>query len=397
MTSAGSDLSASVDRWLEQHGDGLIALRRELHANPEISGAEYATTRTVADHLDLAGLTTHGLSVGTGLWCDLDGDGDGRRIAIRADLDALAMHDDKDVTYRSLVDGVSHACGHDVHTVTALGTALYFARHRDRCPGNLRFVFQPAEERVPGGALDVLADDALSGCDAIVGLHCEPKLDVGTVGVRRGPVSSAADMIAIDLAGPGGHTARPELTIDLIAVAARVVAELPSRVAELLGQDHEIKLVFGSLQAGDAANVIPTRATLRASVRTPSLDAWEKLPDAVERALGEVLADTGAQWELDYTHGVPPVINDHEVTEEVARAAMRRFGDDRVVTVEQSWGGDDFAWYTREIPGSYVRLGVHDPASTRRRDLHAGHFDVDERSIAVGIRLLTSFIEEHFA
>ncbi|MEM8620477.1 MAG: amidohydrolase [Actinomycetota bacterium] len=396
MTGDGSELSTAVDHWLEQHGDGLIALRREFHANPELSGAEYATTRTVADRLDLAGLTTHGLSVGTGLWCDVGAD-PGERIAIRADLDALAMHDDKDVIYRSLVDGVSHACGHDVHTVVALGTALFFARHPDRRPGNLRFVFQPAEERVPGGALDVLADDALADCDAIVGLHCEPKLEVGTIGVRPGPVSSAADMMTVELIGPGGHTARPELTVNLIAAAATVITDLPMRVAEMLGHEHEVKLVFGSVQAGDAGNVIPTRATLRASVRTPSLDAWEKLPDVVERALHEILAGTGAECELDYTHGVPPVINDRAVTEEVARAAVRRFGDDRVVTVEQSWGADDFAWYTREVPGSYVRLGVHDPTSTQRRDLHAGHFDVDERSIAVGIRLLTSFIEEHFA
>ncbi|MEM9516105.1 MAG: amidohydrolase [Actinomycetota bacterium] len=396
MTIAGSSLSASVDRWLDQHGDDLIALRRELHANPEVSGEEYATTRFIANRLDLAGVTTHGFSVGTGLWCDVDGRRSGPRVAIRSDIDALAMNDDKDVPYRSQVPGVSHACGHDVHTTIGLGVALFFARHPELCPGNMRFLFQPAEERVPGGALDVLADDALAGCDTVIGLHVEPKLDVGTIGVRRGPVSSAADMMTIELTGPGGHTARPELTVDLIAVAAEVITELPRRVTDLLGPEHEMKMVFGSIQSGDAANVIPTRAAMRASVRTRSLDAWEKLPEVVERALGEILGEHGARVQLEYTHGVPPVVNDVAVTDAVGRAATRRFGDDRVVIVEQSWGGDDFAWYTREVPGAYVRLGVHDPASLQRRDLHAGHFDVDERAIAIGVQLLTAFIEEHY-
>jgi amidohydrolase len=193
-------------------------LRRNLHAHPELSGQERATTDLVHERLELAGLDPRRLTVGTGLVCDIVPDGadisptgtfDGG-LALRADLDALAMADEKDVAYRSQVDGVSHACGHDVHTTVVLGTALYFAHHRDALAGPLRFIFQPAEERVPGGALDVLTDDGLGGVAAIVGLHCEPKLDVGTIGLKPGAISSAADMAVITLSGPGGHTARPE-------------------------------------------------------------------------------------------------------------------------------------------------------------------------------------------
>jgi amidohydrolase len=224
----------SLDTWLDAHGQGLIALRRNMHAHPELSGSEHATTELVEERLVLAGLAPRRLAVGTGLVCDLvpPRGPDGRApIVLRADLDALAMPDEKDVSYASQHPGVSHACGHDVHTTVVLGAALYFAHHPDELPGPVRVLFQPAEERVPGGALDAIADGAIDGAAAIVGVHCEPKLDVGTIGLRTGPISSAADMAVITLTGQGGHTARPELTVDLVDVAARVVADLPRRVA----------------------------------------------------------------------------------------------------------------------------------------------------------------------
>lgn len=402
----------AVDRWLTEHGDGLIALRRNLHAHPELSGQERATTDLVCERLELAGLDPRRLTTGTGLVCDLvpdglsvgPGDGFDGGLALRADLDALAMADEKDVAYRSQVPGVSHACGHDVHTSIVLGTALYFAHHRDQLHGPLRFIFQPAEERVPGGALDVLADDGLRGVGAIVGLHCEPKLDVGTIGLRRGAISSAADMAVITLSGPGGHTARPELTVDLITLAARVVSELPGRVGARVAhldpdggdQDPLVKLVFGSIHAGDAANVIPTHCVLKASIRTPSLPVWDELPAVFERELRTLVEGTGATLEIGYTHGVPPVVNDSEVTDIVGDAAATAFGAAAIEPVQQSWGGDDFAWFTRQVPGTYVRLGVRAPNGPTL-DLHAGHFDVDERAIAVGVRLLTATVDRYFA
>jgi amidohydrolase len=302
------------------------------------------------------------------------------------------------VHYRSQVPGVSHACGHDVHTTVVLGTALYFAHHLDELPGPLRFIFQPAEERVPGGALDVLADGGLDDVEAIVGVHCEPKSDVGVVGLKPGPISSAADMATITLNGPGGHTARPELTVDMIALAARIVHELPRRAAAALDDPAEVKIVFGSLNAGEAANVIPSHCLLRVSIRTPSVDVWEQLPSIVATVLADLVNEAGATHHLDYVHGVPPVINDGRLTEIVRRAATAEFGADSVRPAVQSWGGDDFAWFTREVPGTYIRLGVHDPDSSGPRlDLHAGHFDVDERAIANGVRLMVATAHEYFA
>jgi amidohydrolase len=389
----GGDADGPLNDWLAEHGEGLVALRRTIHAHPELSGEEYATTELVAERLELAGLKPRRLGAGTGLVCDIDPPGsvNGRqRLALRADLDALAMTDEKDVGYASRTPGVAHACGHDVHTTVVLGTALYFAHHLDQLDGPVRLLFQPAEERVPGGALDVIADGGLDGVDAIVGVHCEPKLDVGTVGIRPGPISSAADMAVIDLTGPGGHTARPELTVDLVALAGRLISELPGRVGARVG-GGEVKVGFGAVHGGDAANVIPTHCRLKVSIRTPSLPVWETLPDIVDEETRAIVAGTGAGIEIEYTHGVPPVVNDAAVTEVMRRAAASTAKS--VVPVEQSWGGDDFAWFTRIVPGSYVRLGVRTPGGPTL-DLHAGHFDVDERAIDMGVRLLAAAIRE---
>lgn len=382
--------------WLDEHRAELVAFRRHLHAHPELSRQEFASTELVAERLELAGLRVQRMSVGTGVVADLVR-GDGPMIVLRADLDALAMADEKDVPYASKVPGVAHACGHDVHTSVVLGAALQLAHDPASISGTVRFVFQPAEEQVPGGALDVLADGVLDGADAVVALHCEPKLDAGIIAVRDGPITSAADSVSIHLHGPGGHTARPELTVDLVSVAARLVSELPDRVAGAVADLGEIKLVFGAVLAGDAANVIPTHAELRASVRTPSLEVWERLPEVVAAEVAAIVEPSGASHELTYVHGVPPVVNDIGINELVRSAAAAAPSPLTVVEAPRSWGGDDFAWLTRATPGSYVRLGVHDPDwGATRLDLHAGLFDVDERAIGIGVEVLVGTVHGFF-
>ena len=337
---AAHNSGRSIDAWLTEHGEGLIALRRNLHAHPELSGAEFATTDLIAERLDLAGLTPRRLTSGTGLWCELDGPAqNGPLLALRADIDALGMPDQKDEPYRSQVAGVCHACGHDVHTSVMLGAALYFAHHPDHLPGRLRFVFQPAEERVPGGALDVLADGVLDGVDGIVGVHCDPKLDVGRIGLKDGPISSAADMARIVLRGPGGHTARPEQTVDMVSLAARVITELPTMISAAVGGADRVKVVFGAVHAGDAANVIPTSCELRASVRTPLLDVWEQMSAVFDRELDSLLAGSKAEFELEYTHGVPPVVNDRDLVEVVVAR-----GDGRVRCRCRHAGRAELGW-----------------------------------------------------
>jgi amidohydrolase len=395
VTGLENTARRALDEFLTTHLDELVVLRRHLHAHPEASREEHETTAMVADRLRDAGLHPRRLSSGTGLWCDVGGAvpaGSGRTIAVRADLDALRMPDEKSVPYRSQRPGLAHACGHDVHTTIVLGAGLALASlaNTGALAGTVRLVFQPGEEVVPGGALDVLADGGLDAVDAIFGLHCDPKFDAGTVGVRPGPITSAANEVRITLHGPGGHTARPQLTADLVALVGRIVTELPARVAEI---DGALLLVFGSVHAGDAANVIPTSAVIAGTLRTPDRDAWDGAQDLVERLLADLAADTPATAELEYVRGAPPVVNDEELTTLFARVAASELGPEHVVEVPQSAGGDDFSWYLERVPGCYWRLGVHDPESGHPRiDLHTGNFDVDERAIGVGIRVLTRVV-----
>ncbi len=392
MTGPGLTGSA-LDDWLPTYDEELVAFRRHLHTYPELSGEEHATTHLIAERLRAAGLVPRVLSCGTGLVCDI---GDEPRVALRGDIDALAMPDAKPVSYRSQRPGVAHACGHDVHATVTLGAGLYLAHHWPEDLGGLRLIFQPAEERLPGGALDVIADGGLESVDRLFGLHCDPKLSVGQVGLRSGPITSAADMVTIELFGPGGHTARPERTVDMVALAARVVSELPGRVRSRLGPDAPVRLVFGALHTGDAPNVIPAHAELRASVRTPLISLWDALPAAIEAELGLLVDEIGTSCALHYTRGVPPVTNDAAAVDEVRRGVLEALGRDAITEAVQSWGGDDFAWYTQHVPSAYIRLGTHDPADLGPRlDLHAGHFDVDERAIAIGVRVLVAAVEQH--
>jgi amidohydrolase len=389
-----------IDEFLDAHGQELVAFRHHLHANPELSHLEHRTTELIGERLRVAKLEPRVLSSGTGLICDL-GDTDGPRIALRADIDALGMDDMKDVHYRSTVPGVAHGCGHDLHATVVLGAALALATRLEaqgdlpfRAGVGIRLLFEPAEESVPGGAVTVIEDGGLDDVVAVFGFHADPKVDVGLVGVRAGALTSAADVVEISLGGPGGHTARPHLTVDLVAIAGRIAHELPALVDRRCGERGELSLVFGSLQAGHAPNVIPTRAVLRGSLRTPDRRVWAEAESIVRSALDELVGSTGAEVHFGYQRGVPPVMNSAEEAELVADAVRSAIGPDCVVEAPRSRGGDTFAWYQERVPGCYARLGVHDPGSDGPRlDLHSGMFDVDDRAIDVGVRVMVRTVE----
>jgi len=366
----------------------LVAFRRHLHAHPELSYAERETTDLIMQRLQVAGLEPRLLPNECGLTCDI-GSGPGPVVALRADIDALAMDDEKDVPYRSQRPGVAHACGHDVHTTMVLGAGLALNELVDERPGRVRLIFEPAEESLPGGAVEVIDAGGLDDVVAIYGLHCDPKIDVGSIAVRVGALTAATDMVMLDLHGPGGHTARPHRTVDLVKVAARVVTELPDIVRDRLSDHNEALLVFGALRAGDAVNVIPSHAELRGTFRTQQLDVWNKAEPVVTKAVSQLLTGTGAEWNLDYRRGIPPVVNDAAETARLATAAALVVGENAVIEAPQSMGGDSFAWFLQVVPGSYARLGVHDPATNQERlDLHSSSFDVDERAIDIGVAVL---------
>jgi amidohydrolase len=381
-------LPGQLDRWLASRGAELVAVRRHLHAHPELSNQEFETAAMIARELAVAGLSPRLLPKGNGVICDV-GTGD-RIVALRADLDALPLPDIKDVPYRSTVEGACHACGHDVHTTILLGVGLALAQlaERGELEGRVRLLFQPAEESFPSGAHDMIAAGGLKDVSAIFGLHCAPLLPAGLVGVRSGALTAAADLVEIKVSGPGGHTARPHLTADLVYALSRAVVEVPSLLARRVDPRAGVSLMFGMLNAGTVANAIPIEGTAKGTVRVLSREAWQDLPELVPQLIREVVAGTGAEVDIIYTRGVPPVINDRMATAIVAGAAAAALGADRVVEADVSMGGEDFAFYLEQVPGAMIRLGTGIPGSDVRFDIHQSRFDVDERAIGYGIRVM---------
>ena len=380
---------ARVAAVVDQLAPELIAFRRDLHAHPEPSWEEHRTTRLLLDRLRLAGLDPHVAPTpsGTGVICDI-GSG-GPMVAVRGDIDALRLHDTKEVPYRSTVEGVCHACGHDLHATAALGAGLALAEAMAEraAPGRVRIILQPAEEAVPGGALSLLGAGVVDDVEAVFALHADPSRAVGCLGISAGPVTSAADQLNIKLYGPGGHTGRPHESVDLAHLAARVALELPMSLNRLSDPRDGLNLTFGAIQVGDAPNVIATEAHLMASLRATGRGAWARPPTHLERIVASIVEPLGATWELDHRRGAPPVVNDPWAAAIAAAAAGEVVGEERVGTTEQSAGGEDFSWYGEKARLGYLRLGVWDPARLRT-DLHAGGFDLDESAIAIGAKVL---------
>ncbi|GHH86458.1 amidohydrolase [Streptomyces capitiformicae] len=372
----------------------LVAFRRDLHMHPELGNQEFRTTAAIKARLEKAGLRPRVLDTGTGLICDI-GDWDGTRsaLALRADIDALPIPDTKvDCDYRSTVPDRAHACGHDVHTTVVLGAGLVLAElHRQgQLPRPVRLIFQPAEEVLPGGAADVIKTGALDGVGRIIAVHCDPRVDAGRIGLRHGPITSACDRLEISLDGPGGHTARPHLTTDLVTAAARVVTDVPALVARRVDARSGLSVTWGRVESGHAPNVIPQHAELSGTVRCLDINAWRQAPDLVHEAIAEVATMHRAKPEINYIRGVPPVVNDPVVTELLHDAMSARRGHKSIEDTEQSLGGEDFSWYLEHVPGAMARLGVRRPGDLTVRDLHQGDFDADEHAITVGVELFTA-------
>lgn len=377
----------------ELHAE-LVAFRRDLHMHPELGNQEFRTTAAIKERLEKAGLRPRVLAMGTGLVCDIGPEADGLPVlALRADIDALPIPDMKtECAYRSTVPDRAHACGHDVHTAVVLGAGLVLAGLHERglLPRPVRLLFQPAEEVLPGGAADAIESGVLDGVGRIIAVHCDPRVDAGRIGLRTGAITSACDRIEVALDGPGGHTARPHLTTDMVTAAARVAVDVPALIARRVDSRSGLAVTWGRIESGHAPNVIPQHAELSGTVRCLDLAAWRQAPDVVHAAIDEVATLHRAKSEINYVRGVPPVVNDAVVTELLRDAMTARRGTDSIETTEQSLGGEDFSWYLERVPGALARLGVRTPGERTVRDLHQGDFDADEHAITVGVELFTA-------
>ncbi|MDT0329130.1 M20 family metallopeptidase [Nocardiopsis lambiniae] len=387
----GRDLPEQLTAFLARRERDFIGFRRDLHMHPELAFAEHRTTGRIVEYLRGVGLAPKELPGGTGLVCDI-GAGPGPTVALRADIDALPLTDEKDVSYRSTVPGAAHACGHDVHTTVLLATGVFLAQ-QDRAgalPGRVRLIFQPAEE-LPGGAVEVINAGALEGVDRIFALHCDPRLMTGRVGLRTGGITAACDQLMVRLSGPGGHTARPHLTADLVYAMGKVVTELPAALSRRIDARAGFSLVWGRISAGSAPNVIPDDAVAEGTVRCLEDEAWHAAPDIVKGLVESVAGAYGAEAEVTYRRGVPPTINEATSVDIMREATALALGPDAAAPTPQSLGGEDFAWYLEHVPGALARLGTHSPDwDGPMLDLHRGTFDVDERAIGVGTRFMVT-------
>ena len=338
---AEHDLEGELDAFLAGHQAELVDFRRDLHAHPEIGYHEFRTTRRTKLRLEAAGLRPVVLPKGTGLLVDI-GAGSEPVVGLRADMDALPISDEKNVPYRSTVANACHACGHDVHTTVLLGTGLVLARMSaaGALPGRVRLIFQPAEE-VPCGALDVLAAGGIASVDRVFALHCDPRLDVGKVGTRVGAITAACDKITVRVTGPGGHTARPHLTADLVYALGKIITELPAALSRRVDPRSSLSLGWGRVNAGAAANAIPDDGIVEGTVRCLDDEAWHQAPDLLKALIDSVASAYGVVADLSYVRNVPPTVNEAISTAMVEAAADRVLGSDAVVSAPQSLGGED--------------------------------------------------------
>lgn len=387
----GDDLTEALDAFLARHETELIDFRRDLHAHPEPGYAEHRTTRLVADRLAGAGLHPVLLPHAAGLYVDIGEPAP--RIALRADLDALPMDDEKSVPYRSTIPGMCHACGHDVHTTVLLGAGLFLAARAAAglLPGGVRLIFQPAEEAA-SGAKGVIAAGALDSVGRIFALHCDPRLDAGMVGVRAGAITAACAGVKVTLAGPGGHTARPYLTADVVYALGKIVTEVPAALTRRVDPRAGLSLVWGHVSSGSAANAIPEMGVAEGTVRCLDADVWRSALALIEDLVQSVAMPYGVTAKVEYLSAVPPTVNETVSAAMIASAASAVLGPGAVTETPQSLGGEDFAWYLDLVPGAMARLGTRTPGTLTPGDLHQPTFDIDESVIGIGIRVLAGTV-----
>ena len=367
----------------------VVEVRRAIHHHPELSKHEYATTELLARHLTEARLTPRLRTPKTGLTVDVGTEGP--LVVFRADLDALPISEPSRLPFASGTDGVMHACGHDAHTAIALGLALAWTKIGSN--RRVRFLFQPSEEVFPGGADEIVAEGAVKGAEAIVAFHVDPHLRTGFVGVKPGSITASADRFSILLEGPGGHTARPHETVDVVQAAGHVISNLSGIIDRLIDARAPVAITFGQVHGGTADNVIPTSVQMSGTVRTPDHDAWERAPELLRRVVADLAAPFGATVEVRYNRGLPPVVNDPALVARLAPAVERALGPDTVRSTHTSMGGEDFALYLNEAPGVLFRLGCAADIS-QANDLHSASFMLDEESLWIGLRAGHAILED---
>lgn len=375
--------------------ESVVAIRRDIHQHPELEFDVERTAKIVAEELRKAGIEVKTNVGKNGVVGDLMIPEATKRIALRADMDALPIHEENEVPYRSKVAGKGHMCGHDSHTAMLIGAARLLASKREKLKNNVRFIFQPCEEKPPGGALGMIEAGCLEGVDAIYALHVWPWLKSGEIGICPGPAMAQADLFEIAITGKGGHAAAPHRTVDPVLAGSHLVTALQSLVSRTTDPLHAAVVSVTQFSAGSTHNVIPDKALLRGTVRTYDQATLKRLREAFESITHHTVKGFGATATLQYCEGYPPVINSERGSASVKEAAERFLDADQIhFPGESAMFGEDFAYYLQKVPGCFIQLGCGNEKSGCIYPLHHSRFNLDEPCMKVGVRLLAELVQE---
>lgn len=379
----------------------VVRLRRALHRRPELAFEEHETAALVAETLRGIGIEPKTDMAKTGVVAHVAGKHPGPVVALRADMDALPIHEANDFDFKSERDGVMHACGHDAHTASLLGAAMILQKLRDDLAGTVRLVFQPSEEKLPGGAKAMIADGVLGPMDGvgaparILGQHVFPQLPAGMLGVRSGPFMASADELYLTVRGKGGHAAAPQDLVDPVLVQAHVLVALQSVISRNRPPGAPSILSFGRVAADGATNVVPSEVRLEGTFRAMD-EGWRfRAHDLIRRTAAHTAQAFGATCETEILVGYPALTNDAATAAFVRAAAVDYVGEARVVDLPQWYASEDFAWYTQQVPGAFYVLGAGNEAAGITHGLHTPRFTVDEEALHTGAGFLAFLAWQH--
>jgi amidohydrolase len=374
----------------EYAGD-VVTLRRHLHMHPELSYQEFNTAKFVAEQLRSIGLSPHEGIAKTGVVVLIEGKNPAHKvIALRADLDALPIQETNDVSYRSENPGVMHACGHDVHTSSLLGTAKILSQVRDQFEGSVKLIFQPGEEKNPGGATYMIKDGVLENPTpaSIIGQHVMPLLPVGKIGFREGKYMASSDEIYLRVIGKGGHGAAPDLAIDPVVIASHIIIALQQIISRNASPRQPTVLTFGRIIGEGATNIIPDEVKIAGTFRALN-EEWRAVGLSKIKKMAESLAEgMGGKCEVEISHGYPYLENNPELTRRIKNSAEAFIGKENVVDMDVALGSEDFAFYSHIIPACFYRLGTGNPAKGITSYVHTPTFDIDEDALKIGPALM---------
>jgi amidohydrolase len=391
------DTASQIIREIEKLKPEILRIRRFIHMNPELGNREYQTANLVASKLMPLGLDVKTNIAKTGVTALLTGEEEGITVALRADMDALPIHELADVPFRSLNPGIMHACGHDLHTSITLGAAMVLNTLKSQIKGNIKFIFQPAEEGPPpgeeGGARLMIKEGVLDEppIAAILGLHVWPE-NLGEVYYSTGPVMASSDSFEIIIKGKSAHAATPHKGIDAITLASQVILSLQSIISRTTDPTDPAVITVGKIRGGQRSNIIAGEVHLEGTIRTLSEENRNRIPQSMEDIVGGITRSFGADYTINFYRGVPPVYNHPQLAKIILPSLIKLLGEDNVKKIQPQLVAEDFSYYGKEIPAFFFFLGVKDPDQETMPPLHSPYFNPDERSIFLGIKVMCHLV-----